>query len=163
MGDFSALERANRRTNLAQKAIAAGFSGEQVDGNDVIAVREAYRAALKKAREKNEPTLLEIICYRQSDHTTADDASRYEPKGIRETEWVKEPIMRLRHYLESIKCSGMQKTGRTTYKKNAQPKLNKAVADYLEYTPRSLLNPCLIIYMQNYPHIYAEQREQLIK
>ena len=89
---------------LAQKAIAAGFEGEQVDGNDVIAVQYRVSAALKKAREKNQPTLIEAICYRQHDHTTADDASRYEPAGIREREWKKEPVARLRQYLESIQA-----------------------------------------------------------
>lgn len=84
---------------LAQKAIAAGFSGEQVDGDDVIAVRERVFHALKKARETHEPTLIEAICYRHSDHTTADDASRYEPKGQRDLEWKKEPIARLKKYL----------------------------------------------------------------
>src|SRR6185312_8415502 len=87
---------------LAQKAIAAGFAGEQVDGNDVIAVRERTELALKKAREEHEPTLLEIVSYRQSDHTTADDASRYEQKGVRDTEWAKEPITRLKWYIENL-------------------------------------------------------------
>lgn len=85
---------------IAQKAIAAGFEGEQVDGSDIIAVVDRTKAALEKARKNNEPTLLEMVCYRQSDHTTADDASRYEPKALRETEWSKEPIGRLKRFLE---------------------------------------------------------------
>src|SRR3990167_6084344 len=87
---------------LAQKAIAAGFLGEQVDGNDIIAVQHRTAESLKNAREKGEPRLLEMVCYRQSDHTTADDASRYEPKNIREQEWKKEPIMRLQNYLKTL-------------------------------------------------------------
>ena len=62
---------------LAQKAIAAGFSGEQVDGNDVIAVRAALDAAIAAARTGEGPCLIEAVTYRLGDHTTADDASRY--------------------------------------------------------------------------------------
>ena len=62
---------------LAQKAIAAGVEGRQVDGNDVIAVRQIVGQALDKARSGGGPTLVEAMTYRLGDHTTADDASRY--------------------------------------------------------------------------------------
>lgn len=89
---------------IAQKAIAAGIHGEQVDGNDIIAVRARVAEAMKNAREKGQACVIEMLCYRQSDHTTADDASRYEPKQLREEEWKKEPIARLRRYLASIQA-----------------------------------------------------------
>jgi 2-oxoisovalerate dehydrogenase E1 component alpha subunit len=54
---------------LAQKAIAAGIEGLQVDGNDLIAVRDAMDSALAKARRGDGPTLIEAITYRLSDHT----------------------------------------------------------------------------------------------
>ena len=88
----------------AQKAIAAGIEGIQVDGNDIIAVREVSDYALKKAREGKGPTLIEAVTYRLCDHTTADDASRYRPKEEVESGWKSEPIMRLRKYLESLKA-----------------------------------------------------------
>lgn len=85
---------------LAQKAIAAGIPGLQVDGNDVFAVREAVSAALDRARGGGGPTLVEALTYRLSDHTTADDASRYrsaiEVDGAR----ALEPLLRTRRYLE---------------------------------------------------------------
>ena len=62
---------------LAQKAIAAGFDGEQVDGNDVIAVREAVARALAKARAGGGPHLIEALTYRLGYITTAFYASRY--------------------------------------------------------------------------------------
>lgn len=84
---------------LAQKAIAAGFEGQQVDGNDVIAVRHAMEEALAKARCGGGPTLIEALTYRLSDHTTADDASRYRsPDEVAEA-WKHEPLSRLRAYL----------------------------------------------------------------
>lgn len=86
---------------IAQKAIAGGFEGLQVDGNDVIAVRYAVERALKKAREGSGPTLIEAMTYRLSDHTTADDASRYVPLNDLKLAWEKEPIRRLARYLEN--------------------------------------------------------------
>lgn len=88
---------------FAQKAIAGGFEGVQVDGNDVIAVRYAVDRALEKARNGGGPTLIEAVTYRLSDHTTADDATRYQPSEEVKKAWEKEPIARLAHYLEAKK------------------------------------------------------------
>lgn len=118
---------------IAQKAIAAGFSGEQVDGNDVIAVRERIAVAAKKARDNNEPTLLEMVCYRQHDHTTADDASRYEPQNLRGDEWKKEPVERLRHYLESIQAWSPEQEEALLAECSAE--VEKIVQDYLAIQP----------------------------
>jgi len=84
---------------LAQKAIAAGVDGAQVDGNDVVAVRHAMDQALAKARAGGGPTLIEALTYRLSDHTTADDASRYRSPDELAEAWKLEPILRLRTYL----------------------------------------------------------------
>ena len=84
---------------LAQKAIAAGFEGEQVDGNDVIAVRNAVAQAIEKAYGGGGPTLIEAITYRMSDHTTADDAGRYRSADDVSGHWRDDPIARLRTYL----------------------------------------------------------------
>src|SRR5262245_47531409 len=62
---------------LAQKALAAGVPGEQVDGNDVLAVREVVDEALAAARDGAGPRVIEALTYRLGDHTTADDAARY--------------------------------------------------------------------------------------
>src|SRR5438270_11501962 len=84
---------------LAQKAVAAGIDGEQVDGNDVIAVREAVGRAVAKARAGGGPTLIEALTYRLSDHTTADDARRYRSDADVSPHWAEDPITRLRNYL----------------------------------------------------------------
>jgi len=88
---------------LAQKAIAAGFPGEQVDGNDVIAMRSVMERALARAREGNGPSLIEAVTYRLSDHTTADDASRYRDDAEVSRHWSAEPVARLRGYLTGAK------------------------------------------------------------
>ena len=84
---------------LAQKAIAAGFQGEQVDGNDIVAVRHAVAGALANAREGGGPRLIEAITYRLSDHTTADNASRYRDDEIVGRHWQEDPIARVRKHL----------------------------------------------------------------
>jgi pyruvate dehydrogenase E1 component alpha subunit len=84
---------------FAQKGIAAGVESLQVDGNDIIAVKDAVERAMQKAREGGGPTLIEAICYRLCDHTTADDASRYDDPEAREEAWEKEPLKRLGDYL----------------------------------------------------------------
>jgi len=85
--------------SLAQKAIAYGFEGIQVDGNDVFAVYQATQQALQKARSGGGPTFIECLTYRMSDHTTADDAARYRPPGD-VTAWeARDPIQRLKRYM----------------------------------------------------------------
>jgi len=86
---------------LAQKAIAAGIACEQLDGNDLIAVRDAVGRAVERARSGGGPTLLEALTYRLSDHTTADDATRYRSAEELKGEWKNEPIVRLRTWLHA--------------------------------------------------------------
>lgn len=85
--------------SLAQKAIAYGFEGIQVDGNDIFAVYAASRAAAEKARSGNGPTFIECLTYRMADHTTADDASRYRSTDEVAAWSDRDPILRLKRYM----------------------------------------------------------------
>ncbi|MFC2165604.1 pyruvate dehydrogenase (acetyl-transferring) E1 component subunit alpha [Acidobacteriota bacterium] len=86
---------------LAQKAIAYGFDGLLVDGNDVLAVYAATKEALEKAKQGRGPTLIEAYTYRMSNHTTSDDALKYRTEEeVKEWE-KKDPIDRFRIYLEN--------------------------------------------------------------
>jgi pyruvate dehydrogenase E1 component alpha subunit len=87
--------------SLAQKAIAYGFEGLQVDGNDVFAVYRASREALTKARSGGGPTFIECLTYRMADHTSADDASRYRSREEVASWRARDPILRLRLYMAS--------------------------------------------------------------
>jgi pyruvate dehydrogenase E1 component alpha subunit len=87
--------------SLAQKAIAYGFQGLQVDGNDPFAVYRATREALEKARSGGGPTFLECLTYRMADHTTADDAGRYRSEEEVALWRARDPILRLERYLAS--------------------------------------------------------------
>ncbi|MDY6770444.1 MAG: pyruvate dehydrogenase (acetyl-transferring) E1 component subunit alpha [Candidatus Nanohaloarchaea archaeon] len=85
---------------LAQKALAYGFDGIQVDGNDVLAMWKATKEALQKARKENEPTMIEAVTYRRGDHTTADDAERYRDEEEVEYWQERDPIDRFEAYLK---------------------------------------------------------------
>jgi len=86
---------------IAQKGFAYGFEGMQVDGNDIVAVYRAVKEAAEKARSGGGPTLIECFTYRLDDHTTADDSSRYRTDEEVEAWKAKEPLIRLRLYMES--------------------------------------------------------------
>jgi TPP-dependent pyruvate/acetoin dehydrogenase alpha subunit len=72
-----------------------------VDGNDVFAVWVAAAEALARARSGGGPTLIEAVTYRIGDHTTADDASRYRSDEEVASWQARDPITRLRRYLET--------------------------------------------------------------
>ncbi len=86
---------------LAQKAIAAGVPALQIDGNDVLIVRETVGEALERARGGGGPTVIEALTYRLADHTTSDDATRYRDSTEVEAAWAREPIARLRKFLSA--------------------------------------------------------------
>lgn len=91
--------RQSRAETLAQKAIAAGIPGEQVDGNDLFAVRAVLEQALAKARTGGGPHVVEMLTYRLGDHTTADDARRYRPATELDQRQLEDPLLRLKKFL----------------------------------------------------------------
>jgi pyruvate dehydrogenase E1 component alpha subunit len=92
--------RQTRSETLAQKAIAYGIPGLQVDGNDALAMYRATREALERARAGEGPTLIEADTYRLMMHTTADDPRKYRSEAEEAAAWKREPLIRLRLYLE---------------------------------------------------------------
>ncbi len=85
---------------IAQKAIAYGFEGVQVDGNDIFAVYKAMKDAIEKAHSGGGPTFIECETYRMGHHTTSDDATRYRTEEDVKMWAQRDPIERLRKYLE---------------------------------------------------------------
>lgn len=86
---------------FAQKAVAFGFPGIQVDGNDLFAVYAAVEAARARAAAGEGPTLIESVTYRLGDHTSADSAKKYRDPAEPEAWKPKDPLLRTRAYLES--------------------------------------------------------------
>src|SRR5882762_7157287 len=143
---------------LAQKAIAAGFGGEQVDGNDVIAVRAAAAEAIAAARNGQGPRFIEATTYRLGDHTTADDAGRYRPPEEVQGRWKEEPIARLRAYLVSQRAWG--KAQEEELATECQKEIEAAIERYLASSPRAPETMFDHLYAE-LPRAYASQRDEL--
>jgi pyruvate dehydrogenase E1 component alpha subunit len=94
------LSRQTASETIAQKAVAYGFDGLRVDGNDVFAVFRTVSEAVEKARSGGGPTFIECVTYRMSDHTTADDAKKYRPGEDLDAWKKRDPIDRLRSYMK---------------------------------------------------------------
>ena len=121
-------------TTLAQKAISAGFAGEQVDGNDVIGVRDAVQRALSHARDGGGPHLIEALTYRLSDHTTADNASRYRDDESVGRHWREDPIARLRAHL--TEAHGWTKDEEEATLASCAGDVDRAAEEYLATPPQ---------------------------
>ncbi|MFG3253919.1 pyruvate dehydrogenase (acetyl-transferring) E1 component subunit alpha [Streptomyces sp. NPDC048172] len=88
------------RVPIYQRAQGFGFPGVRVDGNDVLACLAVTRAAVERTRSGEGPMLVEAFTYRMGAHTTSDDPTRYRRDEEREAWEAKDPIQRLRAYLE---------------------------------------------------------------
>lgn len=139
-------QRQTAAETLAQKAVAAGIAGEQVDGNDVIAVRHVVEAAIARARDGGGPGLVEAITYRLSDHTTADDASRYREDTQVSPHWKEEPVARLRRYL--VDNDHWSKADEEELIADCTARVERSIAEYLA-TPA--LPPAAM-----FDHLFAE-------
>lgn len=85
---------------LAQKALAYGLKGIQVDGNDVLSVYKAVKEAADSAREGGVATVVECVTYRMGPHTTADDPKKYRSDDEVAYWRARDPITRFQAYLK---------------------------------------------------------------
>lgn len=152
------LQRQTAAQTLAQKAIAAGFGGEQVDGNDIFAMRAAVAAAIGSARAGEGPRLIEAVTYRLGDHTTADDASRYRQEQEVKEHWKGEPIVRLRAYLVSRMNWSKEEEEKTAGE--CGKRVDAAIERYLAIEPRPPQSMFDHLYAR-LPAAYAAQRQEI--
>jgi 2-oxoisovalerate dehydrogenase E1 component alpha subunit len=149
------IEEQTAAQTLAQKAVAAGIHGVQVDGNDVIAVRDCVSRALSKARSGGGPTVVEALTYRLSDHTTADDASRYRSNEEVTEAWKVEPLIRLRKLLE--RRGVLDEAREQAMKAEFTREVEAAVQEYLN-TPRQSTDAMFDYLFANPPRYIEEQK-----
>ncbi|MEN8132196.1 MAG: pyruvate dehydrogenase (acetyl-transferring) E1 component subunit alpha [Pseudomonadota bacterium] len=142
---------------LAQKAIAAGFSGEQVDGNDIIALYERVQQALENIRDTGRPMLIEALTYRICDHTTADDARRYRSDREVETQRAYDPLRRLKQYL--LEAGYWDSDRDKALMEICNTDIDAAVKTYLD-TPAQGLESMFDYLYENLPDALVEQRTQ---
>jgi pyruvate dehydrogenase E1 component alpha subunit len=150
------IEAQTATRTLAQKAIAAGIPGVQVDGNDILAVRHIMNEALATARRGDGPTVVEAITYRLSDHTTADDASRYRPEDEVKAAWRTEPLLRARAHL--IQSGAWDDAREEELKAACAKDVDAAVEEYLQ-TPRPSTDSMFDYLFARLPKTTQAQRE----
>jgi len=99
-GEWTSMFHVTAGHDIAARAAAYGMPALEIDGNDVLAVREAAGEALERARSGQGPTLLECKTYRHKGHSRVD-AGKYRPKEEVD-EWLKrDPLPRLAERLEA--------------------------------------------------------------
>lgn len=143
---------------LAHKAVGAGVPGEQVDGNDVLAVYDRVKQAIERARAGKGPSLIECVTYRLGDHTTADDASRYRSDEELNEAWKHEPIGRMQRFLHSREL--WDEAREIALQAELASAINDAVARYRE-TPPAAPTAAFDHLFAQMPKQYQQQREQL--
>ena len=141
---------------LAQKAIAAGICGVQIDGNDVLAARHVVGKAVERARAGEGPTLIEAITYRLSDHTTADDAARYRRAEEVKEAWSREPLIRTRILLERLKLWDEEKE--KALREECAQQVEAAVQTFLS-TPKQSVDAMFDYLYANMPPGLSQQKE----
>jgi pyruvate dehydrogenase E1 component alpha subunit len=104
------LKKQTHSRTIAQKALAYGFPGIQVDGNDLLAVYSATKEAVERARAGEGPTLIECVTYRLGVHTTADDPTKYRSDDEVKAWEKKDPLTRLVPYLaaKGVRTQGLE-------------------------------------------------------
>jgi pyruvate dehydrogenase E1 component alpha subunit len=136
------LKKQTHSRTIAQKALAYGLPGLQVDGNDVLAVYAAAREAVERARAGDGPTLIECVTYRLGVHTTADDPTKYRSEAEVAMWEQKDPLTRFRAYLEK----------RNLLEENLEQRVDEEIAEAIrrfESTPPP--DPLVM-----FDHAYAE-------
>jgi pyruvate dehydrogenase E1 component alpha subunit len=150
------IEAQTATRTLAQKAIAAGIPGVQVDGNDLIAVRHIMDEALAAARRGEGPTVIEAVTYRLSDHTTADDASRYRRDKEVKAAWRTEPLLRVRAHL--VRAGAWDDLREEELKAACAKDVDAAVEEYL-HTPKQSTDSMFDFLFARLPRNTMAQRE----
>ncbi len=147
------LKKQTHSRTLAQKALAYGFPGLQVDGNDVLAVYAASREAVDRARAGGGPTLVECVTYRLGVHTTADDPTKYRSEEEVKAWEQKDPLTRFRTYLEKKNLL------ESSLEEQVDAEIARAVQAFEAAPPADPLVMFDHAYAEMPPHLRAERAE----
>ncbi len=147
------FSRQTASPTVAQKALAYGMFGVQVDGNDVFAVYRAVSEALDRARTGHEPTLIEASTYRVTDHTTSDDARRYREEQEVELWRHRDPIERLARYMRAAGL--IDEAGEAEVLADADSQVAQAVAEFEALAPPGP--------EEIFAHVFAQKTPQRVE
>ncbi len=143
---------------IAQKALAYGIHGIQVDGNDVLAVYKATREAIERGRRGEGPTLIETITYRRGPHTTADDPNKYRNNPEEQKYWEdRDPLKRFRAYLERQGYWNDDLEARTV--ERATQQIEKAIEEAESMKLDNIEDMFMYTYSKMPPHLVNQMNE----
>lgn len=145
---------------LAQKGIAGGLPCIQVDGNDYLACYTAIKSALKRAKDGKGASVIEAVTYRLSDHTTADDASRYRPNEEVESARQYEPLIRMKAYL--MNRGQWNEQLEQQLQERCKQQVDQAVEEYLTIAAPQVSDMFDYMYAE-LPHDLEQQRRYALK
>ena len=149
--------RQSASSTLAQKALAYGIHGIQVDGNDIMAMYQVAKEALERARNKGEATIIEAFTYRMEDHTTADDASKYRPQEEVDAWSQRDPLQRLETYLRGRKKLTDKKIAEM--EERAAQQVAQEVADREALSKPEPTDTFRYLYGEMPPHLQEQMEE----
>lgn len=150
-------EKQTAAKTLAQKAIAAGIPGIQVDGMDPLAVYAAVKEARERAINGEGPTFIETLTYRYGPHTMAgDDPTRYRTADL-DNEWEKkDPLVRFRKFLESKGLWNEEKENQVI--EQAKEDIKEAIKK-ADAAPKQKVTDLMSIMYEEMPQNLKEQYE----
>jgi len=130
-GEYSPVHATTPVPRLSDRAASYGMPGVQVDGNDVLAVRDATAQAVQRARSGAGPTMLEALTYRFVGHSRADPAA-YRPQGELERWLARDPIARS---AERLRLAGMADSAITAIRNEATRRVSAASQEARKWPP----------------------------
>jgi len=151
------VEKQSAAQTIAQKGVAAGIPGVQVDGMDPLAVYAAVREARERAINGEGPSLIETMTYRYGPHTMAgDDPTRYRSSEL-DNEWEKkDPLVRFRKFLENKGLWSEEEENNVI--EQAKEEI-KAAIKKADETPKQKVTDLISIMYENLPLNLQEQME----
>jgi TPP-dependent pyruvate/acetoin dehydrogenase alpha subunit len=156
------LSKQMKNETIAQRAVAYGMPGIKVDGNDVLAVYQAAKEAVERARRGEGPSLIEALTYRVTPHTTADDPKRYRNEEETKEWMLRDSLPRFAKYLQQKGVMTEKQLAELEEEIDAQIKAAVANAEQM-FKSDELLNPLSMFdhLYEDIPPYLQEQKDEL--
>jgi pyruvate dehydrogenase E1 component alpha subunit len=152
-------ERQSGSSTFAQKGHAYGVPHVRCDGNDLLAVIAATRAAVQRASRGQGPTLIEALTYRMSGHSTSDDPRVYRSDDALQAWRGRDPIVRLRAYL--ARKYGWEQTAEDALRAEIDEEMNRAIASAERTSAPTLQSMFEDVYAEPPWHLRAQLQQLL--
>lgn len=141
----------------ADKGLAYGVPAVRVDGNDALAVYGVTRAAVERAASGGGPTYIELVTYRSGPHSSSDDPSAYRDAAEVDEQHKRDPLKRLRRYLE--REGAWSDAEQAACEEKIQAELSACIEKAEAAPAPSIASMFEDVYEHMPPHLAAQQAE----